>query len=175
MKKLSTLVTSVILAFGLSGVGTVASAKSADANKVTAVVQSTVTIEQAIAVAQQNFNGELSSIEFDYDDTTRKGVYEIKLVSTTTKMELKVDANTGNVLEHKQERLDRDDKVKYDRLKQSTISLSDAIKRAKQRGHVIEAEFDIENGQAVYEIEVLQGQQKRKVVINTMTGQFIRN
>lgn len=184
MKNLSTFAKSAIIAISLAGMGTAAIAASqgnSDSNryasKVTAMTQSKISLDQAIAIAKKNVTGDLVGAEFDYDKKSASGKYEIEFVSGDNEIEIKIDANTGKVLKNKQEKLDSDDKAEYSAMKQAKISLTDAMKKAKQtvNGHIVEAELDIENGKAVYEIEVIQGNQKQKLLIDANTGSVISN
>lgn len=62
-------------------------------------------------------------------------------------------------------------------MKQAKISLTQAMQIATQSvsGKIIEAEFDLDNGLAVYEINIAKGTQIHKLVIDSMTGKIISN
>lgn len=194
MKKLSTLSKSVIIALSIAGVGAgigtaaVASGQinigqsdtSSDSFEAVAAYQSKISLEQAIAIAQQTNQGDLVSAEFDLDDdhgSAATGEYEVKFVSGNNEVELKIDANTGKVLSTEQEQMDDEDIVDYTVMKQSKVSLTQAMQIAKQKfnGKVIEAEFDLEQNKPVYEIEIANGTQVQKIVIDASSGTIMTN
>ena len=86
-----------------------------------------------------------------------------------------IDSNTGKVLKPKQEKLDKEDMAEYSAMKQSKMTLTQAIQKATQtvNGKVLEAEFDVDNGKSVYEIKVVKGNEIHKVVVDSMTGKII--
>ena len=93
------------------------------------------------------------------------------------KIEVKIDANTGEIIKTKEKRLDKDDLGEYNTMKQAGLSLTDAMHKAVQTvdGHVVEAEFDVEDGQAMYEIEIAKGDQVHKLVIDATSGDVVEN
>lgn len=195
MKKLSTLSKSVIIALSIAGVGAgigtaaVASGQlstdkinigKSDTSEAVAAYQSKISLEQAIAIAQQTAKGDLVSAEFDLDDdfgASATGEYEVKFVSGNNEIELKIDANTGKVIKAEQEQMDDEDIAEYTAMKQSKINLTQAMLIAKQKfnGKVIEAEFDLENNKPAYEIEITNGTQVQKIIIDASSGTIMTN
>jgi len=195
MKKLSKLSKSAIIALSLvgismAGVGTaaVAAGQAVDTtaplsmlkqdHKVSdavAIAQSKLTLAQAIAIAQKTVKGNVISAEFDQEDHGASSEFEIKLVAGNIEHEIKVDANTGKVTKTEQEQMDADDLAEYKTMQQAKVSLNQALQIATQKypGKLLEAEFDVEKGQAVYEIKIAQGTQIQKVVIDANTGKII--
>ncbi len=184
MKKLSTLTKSAIFTLSMLGIGTLAVASgqmpaisSMETSDAVAIAKSKISLEQAITIAQKSVKGDLVSAEFDQNDYREGGKFEIKTIAGDTEYEVKIDANTGNILKTKQEKLDRDDIAEYNAMKQAKISLTQAMQIATQSvsGKIIEAEFDLDNGLAVYEIDIANGTQIHKLVIDSMTGKIITN
>lgn len=195
MKKLSKLSKSAIIALSLvgismAGVGTAAVAAGQTVNtnaplsvlkqdhKVSdavAIAQSKLTLTQAIAMAQKTVKGNVVSAEFDQEDHGTTSEFEVKLVAGDTEYEVKIDASTGKVTKTEQERMDADDLAEYQAMQQARVSLNQALQIATQQypGKLLEAEFDVEKGQAVYEIKIAQGTQVQKVVIDANTGKII--
>lgn len=183
MKNLSNLSKSIIMALSIAGVGTatIVAAQAATStgyvSESMAVAQSKVSLEQAIVIANKAVKGDVISAEFDQNDHSAGGKYEVKIVNNNNEYEVKVDATTGKVSRDKQEKLDREDMAEYSAMKQSQISLNQAIKKANQsvNGQVIEVGFDMDYGKPVYKVEIAKGDQVHKVVIDSMTGKITRS
>ncbi len=183
MKNLSNLSKSIIMALSIAGVGTatIVAAQAATStgyvSESMAVAQSKVSLEQAIVIANKAVKGDVISAEFDQNDHSAGGKYEVKIVNNNNEYEVKVDATTGKVSRDKQEKLDREDMAEYSAMKQSKISLNQAIKKANQsvNGQVIEVGFDMDYGKPVYKVEIAKGDQVHKVVIDSMTGKITRS
>ena len=186
MKNLSTLTKSAIIALTIAGVGATAiAAPTANTKAVTgsseavSAMQSKISLTQAIDIAKQNAKGDLISAEFDYDDDDGKGAaigeYEVEFVSNGTFYEVKIDANTGKVIETEEEKLDKEDIAKYSAMKQAKVTLTSAMQKAAQsvNGKVISAEFELKKGQSVYDIEVVKGNQIYDVSIDANTGKVL--
>lgn len=165
-----------IAAISTASIATQAAPPSAQISTVAAATQSKVSLEQAVAIAQKSFKGSLASVGFDKYAHLRGGKYEVQIIGNNTQYEVDIDADSGKVLKSKQERLDKKDMAEYDALKQATLTLQQAIKKAAQSigsNSVIDAEFDSDNGQAIYEIKVIKGKQIHKVIIDSMSGKVL--
>lgn len=181
MKNLSTFSKSIVMAVAIAGAGTAtivasqAAITNGQVSEAVAALQSKISLQQAIAISNKTVKGDLVSIEFDQNDYSAGGKYEIKTIASNTEYDLKIDADTGKVLSTKQERLDVDDMAEYNAMKRAKVSLTQAMQTAAQsiKGKVIAAEFDMDNGTSVYEIKVAKGNQVHKVVIDSMTGKVI--
>ncbi len=181
MKNLSMFSKSIVMALGIVGISsaTIVASQAATSNgqisEAVAATQSKISLEQAIAIGKKTVKGDLVSAEFDQNDYSAGGKYNVKFIAHNTEYKLKIDADTGKVLSAKQEQLDKEDMAEYKAMKQAKISLNQAMQKAAQNvnGKVIEAEFDIDNGKSVYEIKVAKGNQVHKVVIDSMTGKVI--
>ena len=191
MKNLSTLTKSAIIALTIAGVGATAIAAPATNTNTKAVtgsseavsaMQSKISLTQAIDIAKQNAKGDLVSAEFDYDDDDDEknkgavtGVYEVEFVANGTSYEVKVDANTGKVIETEKETLDKEDMAEYSAMKQAKVTLTSAMQKATQsvNGKVIGVEFELEKGQALYDIEIVKDNQIYDVSIDANIGKVL--
>ena len=187
MKNVSMLTKSAIIALTITGVAATAiAAPTTNTKAVTgsseavSAMQSKISLTQAIDIAKQNAKGDLVSASFDYDDDNKgngaiTGEYEVEFISNGTSYEVKVDANTGKVLKTKQEKLDKEDMAEYSAMKQAKVSLTSAMQKATQHvnGKVMSAEFELEKGQATYDIEVVKNNQIYDVSIDANTGKVL--
>lgn len=187
MKNLSTLTKSALIALTIAGVGATAiAAPVANTKAVTgsseavSAMQSKISLTQAIDIAKQNAKGDLVSAEFDYDDDddnkgTATSEYEVEFISNGTSYEVKIDANTGKVIKTEQEKLDKEDMAEYSAMKQAKVTLTSAMQKATQsvNGKIIGVEFELEKGQALYDIEVVKDNQIYDVSIDANTGKVL--
>lgn len=183
MKKISTLrkplliaVSAISISVATVAVGQAATA-TAPMNEVKAATQSKISLEQALAIATKTVKGDVISADYDQDDRTANGHYDIKIITNNSEQEVKVHANTGKVTKGDMERLDKEDLAEYNAMKQSKVSLTQAIKKANQtlKGTVLEAEFDMDFGKPVYKVEIGKGNQVHKVVVDSMSGNITRS
>lgn len=180
MKNLSTFGKSMVMVLGIAGLGTasimtVQASNKSQGSEAMAAVQSKVSFEQALNIAQKTVKGDIVSAGFDQNDYSAGGKYEVKIIANNTEYEVDIDADSGKVLKTKQERLDNKDRAEHKAMKQAKVSLNQAMKTAARSvgGTVFEAEFDNDDGQSVYEIKVAKGNQTHKIVIDAMTGKVI--
>ena len=180
MKNLSTFGKSMVMVLGIAGLGTasimtVQASNKSQGSEAMAAVQSKVSLEQALNIAQKTVKGDIVSAGFDQNDYLAGGKYEVKIIANNTEYEVDIDADSGKVLKTKQERLDNKDRAEHKAMKQAKVSLNQAMKTAARSvgGTVFEAEFDNDYGQSVYEIKVAKGNQTHKIVIDAMTGKVI--
>ena len=181
MKTLSMFSKSMVMAFGILAASSAtisvaqATTPNVEISEAVAAAKSKISLEQAIAIGQKTIKGDLVSAKFDQNGYSAGGKYDVKFIAHNTEYKLRVDADTGKVLSAKQEKLDKDDIAEYKAMKNSKVSLAQAMEKATQNvnGKVIEAGFDVDNGKSVYEIKVAKGNQIHKIVIDSMTGKVI--
>lgn len=181
MKTLSMFSKSMIMALGILAASSAtisvaqATTPNVEISEAVAAAKSKISLEQAIAIGQKTIKGDLVSAKFDQNGYSAGGKYDVKFIAHNTEYKLRVDADTGKVLSAKQEKLDKDDIAEYKAMKNSKVSLAQAMEKATQNvnGKVIEAGFDVDNGKSVYEIKVAKGNQIHKIVIDSMTGKVI--
>ena len=142
-----------------------------------APLQSRLTLEQALIIANNKVKGDVIEAEFDQGNEKADDKYEISIFAQGIEHNVNIDAYTGKVLAVEQEALDAEDIAEYSAMKQAKISLTQALEQAKQTisGTVVEAEFDGDHGKSIYKIEVVQGAQLHKMVVDSMTGALITN
>lgn len=180
MKNLSTFGKSMVMVLGIAGLGTasimtVQASNKSQGSEAMAAVQSKVSFEQALNIAQKTVKGDIVSAGFDQNDYSAGGKYEVKIIANNTEYEVDIDADSGKVLKTKQDWFDNKDIAEHKAMKQAKVSLNQAMKTAARSvgGTVFEAEFDNDDGQSVYEIKVAKGDQTHKVMIDAMTGKVI--
>ena len=152
-----------------------AAATSTAMTEAVAASQSKISLDQAMMLANKAVAGDIVGVEFDQEDRMENNHYNVKIITNNNEQEVIVNANTGRVIKDEVERLDREDMAEYNTMKQAKISLSQAIKNANQTlsGTVLEAEFDVEAGNPVYQIEIGSGSQVHDVVVDGMTGKVL--
>ena len=183
MKNLSTLSKSIIMVLSIAGVSTAAIAVGqstttrTEVSEAVAAAQSKISLEQAIVIAKKTIKGDVVSADFDQNDHSAGGNYEVKTIANNTEYKVKIDANSGKVLSNKQEKLDKEDIAEYNAMKKSKTSLNQAIQKANQsvKGKVIEAGFDMDFGKPTYKIEIIKATKVHKVVVDSMAGKIIRS
>lgn len=182
MKNLSMLTKSTLVVLSLAGVGAAAIAApmvkpkiATSSSEAVSAMQSKISLTQAINIAKQNATGDLISAAFDYDDDDATSKYEVEFVGNGTSYEVKIDANTGKVIKTEQEKLDTKDMAEYSAMKQAKVTLTSAMQTAAKivNGKVISAEFELEKGQSVYDLEVVKGNQIYDVSIDANTGKVL--
>lgn len=177
MKKTSTMKKSLAVALSVATLGMASvslSQAATSVSEITAAAQSKISLEQALMLANKAVKGNIVSADFDQEDRTANSHYDIKIIANNNEQEVSVNATTGKVTIDETERLDNEDLAEYNIMKQAKVSLSQAIRNANQSltGVVLEAEFDMDDGQPVYKIEVGKGNQVHKVVVDSMTGKI---
>lgn len=175
MKNISTLKKILAIALNVATLNVVAipmSQAATSMNETVAASQSKISLEQAMVLANKAVAGNIISAGFDRMENNH---YEIKIIANNNEQEVIINANTGEVIKDKMERLDRDELVEYNAMKQAKISLSQAIKNANTtlNGTVLEAEFDMDANKPVYKIEIGKGNQVHDVVVDSITGKVL--
>ena len=110
MSKLTTIVLATAI---LSTASLGALAAKSHSDEKAAMAAATVSLAQAITIAEQHTNG--AAIEADAEHGSQKGlVYDIKVLSQGKRMKVTVDAVTGKVLAKHAKHTRRDDHDKHD-------------------------------------------------------------
>ena len=106
MKKFITA--AVISGLTLTGAAMVAQAKKSSTNDALAVTTSSVTLEQAIGIAQQAVAGTPAKAEFSTDDGA--AVWEVEMIDKNQQtFDLEIDATSGKVLKQAVDKYDHED------------------------------------------------------------------
>ena len=111
MSKLTTIVLATAI---LSTASLGALAAKSHSDEKAAMAAATVSLAQAITIAEQHTNG--AAIETDAEHGSQKGlVYDIKVLSQGKRMKVTVDAVTGKVLAKHAKHTKHDDHDKHDK------------------------------------------------------------
>ena len=174
MKNLSKTTKTLFATLGIIGVTTAAfAANNMHAeNDAIAATHAKVSLTQAMNIAGQKAQGDIISAKYDEE---KGGQYEIEMTNGQTSHEVKINANTGAVIKVKQEKLEKDDVAEFSALRQAKVSLTQALQQAGQKvgGQVVGGEFSSEHGKAVYEVEVVKGNQAYDVVVDATNGNVL--
>lgn len=160
VRALSVILTASLLAAGAQSV-------AAQPQPVTAVAQTKVSPEQAIATAQKQVGGQATDIKLKGKYGTP--AYKVELRNGNQEHTLYIDATSGQVVGNKVE-------TEWKPVRPTAISLERAIQIAqgKVKGRVMEAERDHNRGQVVYKVEILAADNvPHKVVVDANNGKVL--
>ena len=122
MSKLTTIVLATAI---LSTASLGALAAKSHSDEKAAMAAATVSLAQAITIAEQHTNG--AAIEADAEHGSQKGfVYDIKVLSQGKRMKVTVDAVTGKVLAKHAKHTKHDNHDEHDRYNADGLSKRDA-------------------------------------------------
>lgn len=122
-----------------------------------------VSLSQAIDAAKAETGG--TAVEAEFEAGRGKAFYELDLIAADgSEIEVRVDAETGDVVlaEVDRDERDGDDEdeavITLAALNGLNMTLEEAILRAETEagGQAIEAELELEDGQAAFEVELLK-------------------
>ncbi len=138
-------------------------------DKTAAFGQSRINASQAVAAAVAKVGGNATEVDFKHKNG--QSYYEVEVVASGQKHEVKVDAASGKVINSKVENDKDSDAVKP----AARVSLQQAIATAESKtgGRVKEADLKNKNGQTYYELETLNGNQKQEVKVDAASGQVL--
>jgi uncharacterized membrane protein YkoI len=146
-----------------------------DTKEAQAVASAKLSMTEAIAIAEKKANGKAIDVEVE---TSKAGQaqYAVEVLSSDGKKltEYKLDANTGNVDNERNEPLEKFvNRVKPQDLQNAQTSLSAAIRTAERQsgGKVIDAETEGSGNTLRYELEVAKSDGKtEEIEIDGATG-----
>ena len=109
MKKLNKIIAAAVISgLTLTGATMVVQAKSSSTNDALAVTTSSITLEQAIGIAQQAVVGTPAKAEFSSDDGT--AVWEVEMIDQNQQVfDVEIDATSGKVLKQVADKSDHED------------------------------------------------------------------
>lgn len=107
-----------------------------------------------------------------------KLIYEVDIVHDSKITEVEIDAANGKIIEAETDDVENRIKAflasgrKLDALKAAKVSLADAVAKAEEetKAKALEAEFEHEDGQYVYEIELKADGERMEALVNADTG-----
>lgn len=164
---------SVILG-GAVAVGAANNGETTNNQKVT-TNKEMISVEKVKEIALSKVTGHVENIELE----SYKGnqYYEVEVENGKKDYDLYIDAYTGEVQLMKEDRNDDDDSDNRTGVVQSSNLISD--EKAKQlaekavNGTVTELELDEDDGQFVYELELITNKGEADVEIDAITGKVI--
>ncbi|MCI9446427.1 MAG: hypothetical protein HFH36_03355 [Lachnospiraceae bacterium] len=131
-------------------------------------------MEQAEKIAlEEAGGGRIIKSKLDVDDGV--AVYEVEVAEGNYEYEIKIHAETGTVLKVEREYKpypdvpqEPDDYIGLEQAKRIALE-------AVGGGRVVKAEFDMEDGQPMYEIEIAEGSWEYELEIHAVTGDILKN
>ncbi|WP_297963062.1 PepSY domain-containing protein [uncultured Campylobacter sp.] len=131
-----------------------------------------VSFDQAIGIAQQNF-GDATIKSVEIDDEHGRLVYEIESHKEGSENEIKIDAQSGEILKTQTQKKLKPSKIDYSQVK---ISAADARAKALSVNagwDFREVDLKSNGGKPAYEVKLRQGMSKKEVLIDAATGEQI--
>ena len=134
--------------------------------------------EDALDIANEQFDGDLYSVGLDWERT--QFAYTVKLVSDTDEYEVEIDADSGDVLAEETESLDDDDAAeKTSEIidVEQVVPWSDALDAALNEadGRIDEWKLEGTEQGAQYQFDIDQPSgEDLEVSIDAYTGEFLR-
>jgi uncharacterized membrane protein YkoI len=155
-------------------------ATDTSSSSATATKLPTVTVEEAIQIFQDKVkDGAITSLELD--TSFGNYFYKVEGVDDTNEYEMKIDAETKEVSEERQEALDADEqngvKKQEDQLDLSDMmsleEISDIAVKEVGAGQATDWDLDKEMNITFWEVKVENGNTKTNVKINAQTGEVL--
>lgn len=145
-----------------------------------AIKNPTISASEAKEIALKQVNGKI--VEFDFDGDEHIPHYEIDIVKDNEKVEITIDAQTGQATISSREIIYNSTSKSSSSQKQAQqntkgiISQEQAIKiaQSKAAGTVTSIELDTENNVQVYEIEIRNGKTEYDFDIDATTGEILK-
>lgn len=143
-----------------------------------------ISASEAKKIALKQLDGEIIGFEYDGDDRTPH--YEIDIVKGNEKIEVEINAGTGNavVTERENIRANAENTEKTDETAKTSESTNNSsivtekqaieIAKAKASGTVTDLELDEDDNRLIYEIEIRNGKMEYDFEIDATTGDIIK-
>jgi len=126
-----------------------------------------LSLQEAKEIALKEFQGKVIEMELDKDDG--RLVYEVEIVDGNQKAEIDLDAMNGDILEVEIERENKSDKMS------DVLSIQEAKDLALKEfeGKVIEIGLDKDDGRLLYEMELVNQNQKAEIDLDAVIGKVL--
>ena len=160
---------------------TVIAAQTNLSTEVKAAKGNKVGLKQAITIATKHASGMLISADYEDDDDTENGVYEIEFSTASDSYKVIVDAITEDVISTDTERLDGDDINDYNVQRRVKVNVMSAIGIAEKKigGMTLEVEFEADRDYSdhplYYKVDLLKGDEIVSINIDANTGETFAN
>lgn len=153
---------------GVYAAGTAGDDDTHDAQVVEAALAAPIGLVQAIEAAETATGGRTLEAEVEAEDG--RVFYEIETLIDGQIHEVAIDPQTGGLLTTQIETAESDDLPP-----DGAIDIKTALAAAEVAGNgtVIEAEFEIENGQAIYDVEVAGDDGILSVTVDAASGEVM--
>ena len=108
MKKLNKIIAAVVISgLTLTGTSMVVQANTSSVNDALAISTSSITLEQAVSIAQKIVAGTPAKAEFSTDDGT--AIWEVEMIDNNRQVfDIEIDAMSGKVLKNVADKADHD-------------------------------------------------------------------
>lgn len=190
-KKIGMLAGAIVLS-GVVGTGIYhAEASSSNEGEPQIVEAESLTMEDAAKKLEEEYQGKVKEMELDREGD--KSFYEAEIIVENHEYDVKMDAESGEVVYEEIDDKDRNDDDRNDDVnleenqqdtaaanenndnKENIIAQEEAIQIAKQEfdGDVTEMELDYDDGRYVYELELANGNQEADVDVHAETGDIL--
>lgn len=134
--------------------------------------------DEALQIAKEKSEGDVT--ELGVEKENNRYVYKIEMMTDTEETEVKIDADTGDILKENTEPLDQDE-INTERQRKkidlnNTIDYKKAISIAKkeENGNAIKWMLKREDGPTYYEIDLLDEQQnKYEIKVDAQSGNVL--
>ena len=162
-----------VIALG-AGADSAATGEHENVGEIAAALAAKVSPAQAIATAEQQTGGR--AVKIDVEGKNGTHLYEIKTISGENLAAVFVDSATGKVVSTEARIFDEEDRIELAKLDSSPTTLAAAIGTAEQQvgGKAVEAGYENENGQMLFEVEVAKDKTVHKVEIDAATGKVVK-
>jgi len=160
---------------------TVIAAQTSLSTEVRAAQATKIGLKQAITIATKHASGMLIGADYEDDDDTEGGIYELEFSTASDSYEVVVDAMTGDVISTDTEQLDRDDINEYNVQRRTKVDIMRAIGIAEKQtgGMTLEVEFeddrDYDDHPLYYKFDLLKGNEVVGINIDANTGETFAN
>ncbi|MBP2079831.1 PepSY domain-containing protein [Oceanobacillus polygoni] len=139
----------------------------------------TLSSEEISDLIQNQYPGTVSELEVDKKGD--KAVYEVEIQSDGVEYELKLDGDTGEVLNEKHKETNASKKNESEGTAEQDKSLENLIGDQQAReialkefdGTIKEFELDEDDGRFVYELEIINGDKEAEFEIDALTGEIL--
>lgn len=142
--------------------------KEDEAREIDAVMTAPVSLAQAIATAEAESQGR--TLEAGAEDEDGRILYEVETLAGGKIHEFMIDPQSGAVIDKEVEAVEEGELVAGNVVE---ILTAMAAAEAASNGKAVEAELEMEDGQAVYEVEVASSDVLTTVLVDAMSGQVI--
>ena len=163
----------VTLLLGSAGGTMIATVPTVSAAKVNT---SQIKLDEQVAVKKFNQKYANAKVEeITLESHFKKYRYEITGFDNSKEYTVEINAKTGKILKSESERLDKNDQNTALDLSKliSRKKATKAAEKAAKKGQAQEWTLESENGQAIWEITVVNGRQKVDVKVNANNGNVL--